>query len=63
MYLGMVTMLGGVALFFGTLHYYLATILYFVLIDQWFCSYEEEKLAATFGHDYERYKSKVRRWI
>lgn len=63
MYLGMVTMLGGVAVFFGTLPFYAVTIIYFVLIDRWFCLYEEEKLAATFGRDYESYRSSVRRWI
>lgn len=63
MYLGMVTMLGAVAIFFGALPFYLAAITYFVVMDRCFCRYEEEKLAATFGHNYEHYKSKVRRWI
>jgi protein-S-isoprenylcysteine O-methyltransferase Ste14 len=63
MYLGMVTMLGGVAVFFGTLPFYVVTIVYFVLIDRWFCMYEEEKLVATFGREYAAYKSKVRRWL
>jgi len=63
MYLGMVTMLGGVAVFFGTLPFYAVTVVYFVVMDRLFCRYEEEKLVATFGRDYERYKLNVRRWI
>jgi hypothetical protein len=35
MYLGMVTMLGGVAVFFGILPFYAVTIVYFILIDRW----------------------------
>jgi protein-S-isoprenylcysteine O-methyltransferase Ste14 len=63
MYLGMVAMLGGVAVFFGTLPFYAVTIVYFILIDRWFCPYEEEKLLVTFGRDYDAYRSKVRRWV
>ena len=63
MYMGMVLMLGGVAVFFGTLPFYVATGVYFLLINRWFCRYEEEKLLAAFGEDYEHYRSNVRRWI
>ena len=63
MYLGMVTMLGGIAIYFGTAPFYIATIVYFVVIDRWFCQYEEEKLVATFGRAYEDYRSKTRRWL
>jgi protein-S-isoprenylcysteine O-methyltransferase Ste14 len=63
MYLGMVTMLAGAAVFIGSLPFYAVTIVYFILIDRWFCPYEEEKLLATFGRDYDSYRSKVRRWV
>ena len=63
MYLGMVTMLAGVAVFVGTLPFYVVTIVYFILMDRWFCLYEEEKLVVTFGRDYASYRSKVRRWL
>lgn len=63
MYLGMVTMLGGVAVFFGTLPFYAVTILYFIVMDRWFCLYEEEKLVVTFGREFASYRSKVRRWL
>jgi protein-S-isoprenylcysteine O-methyltransferase Ste14 len=63
MYLGMLIMLAGVAFFFGTLPFSAATAVYFVIIDRWFCRFEEEKLIAAFGRDYEEYRSGVRRWI
>ena len=63
MSLGMVTMLGGIAVFFGTVPFYAVTIVYFVLMDRWFCLFEEEKLVVTFGRDYNTYASKVRRWL
>jgi protein-S-isoprenylcysteine O-methyltransferase Ste14 len=63
MYLGMVMMLGGVAVFFGTLPFYAVTILYFVVLDRWFCLYEEEKLVVTFGREFASYRAKVRRWL
>jgi len=62
MYLGMVMMLGAIALFAGALPFYVAAILYFLLLNAVFCPYEEQKLRATFG-EYEDYASRVRRWI
>jgi protein-S-isoprenylcysteine O-methyltransferase Ste14 len=63
MYLGMILMLFGVAVFFGTLPFYIAAIAYVIVMDQSFCPYEEDKLAKTFGEQYAAYESKVRRWI
>lgn len=63
MYLGIVMMLGGIAAYFGTLPFYAATAVYFLIIDRSFCPFEEDKLSASFRHDYEQYKSRVRRWI
>jgi protein-S-isoprenylcysteine O-methyltransferase Ste14 len=63
MYLGMIAMLLGVATFFGTLPYYAVVVAYFAIIDRSFCPYEEDKLSITFGNDYEKYRSRVRRWI
>ena len=57
------TQLGGVAVFLGTLPFYAMTGVFIILIDRWFCRYEEEKLLATFGEDYELYRSNVRRWL
>jgi protein-S-isoprenylcysteine O-methyltransferase Ste14 len=63
MYLGMITMMLGIALYFGTLPFYAATLAYFVFIDRVFCRYEEQKLEAAFGDEYRRYRARVRRWL
>jgi protein-S-isoprenylcysteine O-methyltransferase Ste14 len=63
MYLGMLTMLFGVAVFVGTLPFFAATIVYLFLIDRCFCRFEEDKLIAAFGRDYGDYRARVRRWI
>ena len=63
MYLGMIAMMLGVALVFGTLPFYIATLAYFVFIDRVFCRYEEHKLEAVFGDEYRRYRARVRRWL
>jgi protein-S-isoprenylcysteine O-methyltransferase Ste14 len=63
MYLGMISMMLGVALYFGTPPFYFATLAYFVFMDQVFCVYEEEKLEAAFGGKYRRYRARVRRWL
>lgn len=62
MYLGMVMMLGATALFAGALPFYVAAIVYFLLLNVVFCPYEEQKLRATFG-EYDDYAARVRRWI
>ena len=63
MYLGMIMMLCGIAAYVGTLPFNVAALTYFIIIDRVFCPYEEEKLMAAFGRDYETYRSQVRRWI
>jgi protein-S-isoprenylcysteine O-methyltransferase Ste14 len=63
MYLGMVLMLSGIALYLGSLPFYVVATVYFLVIDRAFCRYEEQKLLATFGSHYNRYQSDVRRWI
>jgi len=63
MYLGMVMMMIGAAFWFGTLPYYLATVLFFMVINQVFCPFEEDELGATFGVAYSDYCESVRRWI
>ena len=62
MYLGMVMMLGAIALLAGALPFYAAAIAYFLLLNIVFCPYEEQKLRATF-EEYDAYASIVRRWI
>jgi len=63
MYLGMVLMMLGLALYLGTAPFYLSAVIYFGILDFFFCPYEESKLTAAFGAEYLRYRKRVRRWI
>ena len=63
MYLGMVMMLCGVALFFGSFPYYLAAATLFAILNWVFCPYEESKLRSTFGEHYVAYTDTACRWI
>ena len=63
MYLGMIMMMAGAALWFGTLPYYLASVVFFLVINQVFCPFEEKKMDETFGEEYFSYRTKVRRWV
>lgn len=63
MYLGMIAMLFAIAIFVGSIPFYLAAVAYFLVINNVFCPYEENKLAGTFGDRYISYKNRVRRWI
>ena len=63
MYLGILMMLAGIAIWFGTLPFALATIGWWAVIRFAFCPCEERKLEQTFGDDYRRYSTEVSRWI
>ncbi len=63
MYLGLILMLFGLALYVGTPPFYLAAVAYFAVINWSFCPYEEAKLANSFGQEYLDYKDCVRRWL
>jgi protein-S-isoprenylcysteine O-methyltransferase Ste14 len=63
MYVGMVAMLLGVAIFMGTLPFFLTVVIYFVILNKVFIPFEEQKLESTFGSEYVEYKRRVRRWL
>ncbi len=63
MYLGITMMLFGIAVFIGTLPFYVAAFVYFGIINWAFCPYEEDKLVQAFGQEYSDYRTRVRRWI
>jgi protein-S-isoprenylcysteine O-methyltransferase Ste14 len=63
MYLGMVTMLLGVAFYVGTLPFFLAALSHFLTLNVVFIPFEEEKMERQFGESYRAYKGKVRRWL
>ena len=63
MYLGMVIILAGVAIFLGTLASFLPIPFFVMLIQRRFIQKEEAMLAESFGDQYIEYKKSVRRWI
>jgi protein-S-isoprenylcysteine O-methyltransferase Ste14 len=62
-YLGMASILLGVAVFLGTLVAFAFPVLFVVLIDFFIIPGEERKLENLFGEPYREYKNNVRRWI
>jgi protein-S-isoprenylcysteine O-methyltransferase Ste14 len=63
MYLGMLTALIGIALYEGTLAFWLVPPAFFLIINQHHIPYEEAKLSDIFGDRYLKYAKKSRRWI
>jgi protein-S-isoprenylcysteine O-methyltransferase Ste14 len=63
MYLGMVAILLGIALLFGTVSPLIPVALFGFLMDIRFIRVEERLLAETFGEEWAKYRAAVRRWI
>jgi len=63
MYLGMLLVLAGVALWLGRLLPFLALPVFALVVSSQNIRKEERALEARFGNDYRRYKERVRRWI
>ncbi|MBF0559343.1 MAG: isoprenylcysteine carboxylmethyltransferase family protein [Nitrospirae bacterium] len=63
MYLGMVLIMLGLSLYFGTLPFYISATVFFAVLNIVFCPYEENKLAEAFGDEYMHYRTRVRRWL
>ncbi|MGA7872694.1 MAG: isoprenylcysteine carboxylmethyltransferase family protein [Candidatus Binatus sp.] len=63
MYLGVVTVLMGLAIFFSSIAMLLAPAVFFAVIDRMVIPREEETMERLFGQDYVAYKGRVRRWI
>ena len=63
MYLGLVTALFGLAIFFGSIVMLLAPAVFFAVIDRMVIPQEEETMERLFGQEYRDYTYRVRRWI
>lgn len=63
MYLGMLLILIGVAVYFGYVAGLFPAALFMFYITQFQIKPEEAALSQLFGEEYEIYKSRVRRWI
>ncbi len=62
MYTGLVLASLGVALFFGTVTFFVVPIVLFLLLNATFIPYEEAKMERQFGAQFRDYKSRTRRW-
>lgn len=63
MYLGMVSILLGIAVGLGSLVPMIVPVLFVIVAEVMFIPFEEENLTQTFKEEYLDYKRKVRRWI
>ncbi|MEO0971935.1 MAG: isoprenylcysteine carboxylmethyltransferase family protein [Pseudomonadota bacterium] len=63
MYLGLLVVLSGWALWLGNPVNLLGLVLFVVLINRWQIAPEEQALRHKFGADYDAYCERVRRWL
>ena len=62
-YLGMLTILVGVAFLMSSLSAIIIAFMFGIIINFTWIAHEEKKLHELFSEDWENYSSKVRRWI
>ena len=63
MYVGLLTILMGYAIWLGSLTPFLVLPLFYCLITEMQIKPEESVLIKKFGEDYQAYKNSVRRWL
>ena len=63
MYLGLILVSLGIALYFGTLPFFAVPVLLFVLVNFVFIPFEEVKMQRQFDAAYTEYRARVRRWL
>lgn len=63
MYLGMLLVLLGAAVRLASLESLLFVLMFFAVANWWYIPFEEDKMRAVFGEEFDAYKSRVRRWI
>lgn len=63
MYLGMLLILTGVALWLGNVLSFAMPVVFVAATSRWNIRTEERLLEARFGAEYRHYKQRVRRWI
>jgi len=63
MYLGFVVILLGISVLLRSLSPYIVVVAFIVLINLVFIRVEERMLEEKFGDEWNRYRSRVRKWI
>jgi protein-S-isoprenylcysteine O-methyltransferase Ste14 len=62
MYSGVMLVSVGGAIFFGTLPFFVATVILFLFVNSVFIPFEEAKMERQYGAEFRAYKSRVHRW-
>lgn len=63
MYLGMTAMLFGVSVFLGSITSFIFSVVFVILMQKFFISFEEKQMEKYFGNKYLEYKMRVRCWL
>ena len=63
MYVGFLGLLTGVAVATGSLTAWAGPVLYFLYSQLWIIPFEEARMQARFGPDYDEYRRRVPRWL
>jgi len=63
MYLGFVIFLLGISVLLGSIIAFIAPLMFFIIMNFGFISFEEKWMEKIFGKKYREYKKRVRRWI
>lgn len=63
MYLGILTLLTGVAFLVGAAPFFAAAIVFFLWVNFISIPFEEAKMERQYGDDWRAYTARVRRWI
>ena len=63
MYLGITVVLVGVALLIGSATAAAAPAFFGLAADRWYIPFEEQRMRARFGEEYDEYRRRVPRWL
>ncbi len=63
MYLGMLLVLLGVSIVYGTMLSFIFPLAYFSVANSYYIPYEESRMTEVIGDEFLAYKAQVRRWF
>lgn len=63
MYLGFALLLIGVSVLFGAFTSFLVPLVFILITNRWYIQFEERWMMDKFGHQYDDYRRKTRRWL
>lgn len=63
MYLGMLCIITGAAMMSGMIENFAFSALFFCVANWWYIPFEEGRMRAAFGENFDEYAAAVRRWI